>query len=537
MKKSIILIVIILRFLTACEDVLDKSPLDQISSESFWKSELDFQLACNNLYTFMELDATIDNWSTDYFQKGTNNVSSGNHVVSNSDGVWNNSYTGIRRANEIIESTEISEIEEDIKNRYKAEASFFRAYLYFKLVQRFGDVPLVLKTLDFNSEEIRGPRTSRSEVVNQIIVDLQFASEKLPPKSNLKTSEEGRITRGAALGLLSRVALFEGTHEKYHSHGNSTSRLQVAVEAALTFITENEYPLINDFTKIYSEDNENHSEIVLAKWYKESITGTSPLGRTMVLDASIDPTKYLADAFLCTDGLPIQHSDLFAGYSTLMSEFTDRDPRMEYTIWKPGTGFGGLPLTPDLQRSSTGYWPKKPGDPKALGTTFIYTDQILLRTAEVLLNYAEAVYELNGSITDDELDFSINKLRNRVGMPLLTNFFIEGNNPANVTLNMLDEIRRERRVELAGEGFRYYDLIRWGTAEFELSQQVLGVKFQQTAYPEVEVGVDIKIDNVGFIIAQPAETRQFIAPKHYLFPIPLGEIALNSSLTQNPGWD
>jgi starch-binding outer membrane protein, SusD/RagB family len=537
MKKLIIFLVIIFGLLTGCENVLEKSPLDQISSESFWKSESDFQLACNNLYTYLSLDITLDNWSTDYFERGTNSISSGNHVVSNSDGTWNNSYTAIRRANEIIESAESSEIESSISDRYKAEASFFRAYLYFRLVQRFGDVPLILETLDFTSEELTSARTPRNEVVDQIIADLQYASANLPKKSELAGSEKGRITRGAALGLLSRIALFEGTHEKYHGHGNPSSRLQVAVQAATDFINDNQYPLISDFTQLYSEDNENHAEIVIAKHYKESITGTSPLGRGLVIDAQIIPTKYLADAFLCIDGLPIQYSSHFKGYTSLESEFTDRDPRMEYTIWKPGTDFGGSPLVPDLRWSSTGYWPKKPGDPKALSTTFIYTDQILLRSAEVLLNYAEAVYELNGSISDSELDLSINKLRNRVGMPALTNSFVEGNNPASVTLNMLDEIRRERRIELAGEGFRYYDLIRWKQAETELPRTIIGAKFQQSAYPDVEVGEDIAVDNNGFIVAQTEATRQFTVPKHYLFPIPLGERALNSNLTQNPGWE
>ncbi len=537
MKKLLICFFLAFGFLAGCDDVLDKSPLDQLSSKSFWKSELDFQLACNDLYTFLGRDAELDNWSIDYFQRGTNNVSSGNHTVSNSDGVWNSSYTGIRRANDILENIEDSQVEQQVKNRYSSEARFFRAYIYFDLVKRFGDVPLILRTLDFTSDELTAARTPRKEVVDQIISDLQYAANNLPKKSQLSTADQGRITSSAALGFLSRVALFEGTHEKYHKHGSPNTRLQVAIQAASDFIRENQYPLINDFTKLYSEDNENHSEVVLSKWYKESITGTSPLGRGMVLDATIAPTKYLADAFLCVDGVPIEYSSLFNGYTTLDSEFTDRDPRMEYTIWKPGTDFEGIPLIPDLKRSSTGYWPKKPGDPKALSTTFIYTDQILLRTAEVLLNYAEATYELNGSISDSELDMTINKLRDRVGMPHLTNPFVNGANPSNIQLDMLEELRRERRIELAGEGFRYYDLIRWGSAESELPQAVVGTKFQQASYPDVAVGVDIEIDGNGFILAQKATTRNFISPKNYLFPIPLGEMALNPNLIQNPGWD
>jgi starch-binding outer membrane protein, SusD/RagB family len=535
--KKLAYIILTAAILLACEDVLEKSPLDQISSSSFWKTEADLRLVTNNLYSFLDLDATLDNWSVDYFQRGTNSVSSGTHVISNADGVWNNSFTGIRRANEFLENVDNATVTEAIKNRYSGEAMFFRAYLYFNLLRRFGDVPLILKTLDFSSPELNGERTPREQVVNQIIADLQDAASKLPKKAQLTAADKGRITRGTALGFLSRVALFEGTFAKYHNAGNPAARLQVAKQAALDYINENEYPLISDFTKLYSEDNENHSEIALAKWYKENTTGTSPLGRGMVLDGTINPTKYLADAFLCTDGLPIQHSPLFKGYSTLTEEFTDRDPRMEITIWKPGTNFGGVPLLPDLKVTPTGYWAKKPGDPKALSTTFVYTDQILLRTGEVLLNYAEATYELSGSISDADLNLSVNRLRNRVNMPPLTNSFVAGQNPAGIQLNMLQEIRRERRVELAGEGFRYYDLIRWKQAETELPQVVLGARFQQASYPAMVVGKDINVDGNGFIVAQTAASRFFTSPKHYLFPIPLGQKAINPKLSQNPGWE
>lgn len=535
--KKIIYTIVILFIFTACDDVLDKSPLDQISSSSFWKTEADLRLATNNLYSFLNLDATLDNWSVDYFQRGTNNVSSGTHVVSNSDGVWNNSYTGIRRANEILENIGNTTVTDAIKDRYTGEAKFFRAYLYFTLLQRFGDVPLILKTLDFSSPELTGERAPREQVANQIIEDLTDAAAKLPKKAQLKAADKGRVTRGTALGFLSRVALFEGTFAKYHNKGNPAPFLQVSKQAALDYMNENEYPLINDFSKIYSENNENHSEIALAKWYKENTTGTSPLGRGMILDGTINPTKNLADAFLCTDGLPVQNSPLFKGYSSLTEEFTNRDPRMEITIWKPGTDFGGVPLLPDLKVTPTGYWAKKPGDPKALSTTFVYTDQILLRSAEVLLNYAEATFELTGSISDADLNLSVNKLRNRVNMPLLTNAFVSGQNPAGAQLNMLQEIRRERRVELAGEGFRYYDLIRWKQAENELPKVVLGAKFQQANYPGMIVGKDIIVDGNGFIVAQTAATRFFTTPKHYLFPIPLGQKAINPNLTQNPGWE
>jgi hypothetical protein len=157
------------------------------------------------------------------------------------------------------------------------------------------------------------------------------------------------------------------------------------------------------------------------------------------------------------------------------------------------------------------------------------------RYAEVLLILAEALYEKNGSISDGDLDRTINLIRDRAVMPHLTNALVNANG-----LNMLDEIRRERTVELAFEGFRREDLRRWKTAETIMPQALKGVKFvgteYQTKYPDLQIGVDIQVDANGFIIAEPASARSF-QPKHYLDPIPLQQVQLShGTLEQNPGW-
>ena len=531
------MVVFIVLIAFGCNDVLDKVPLDSISADSFWRSEADLRLAVNELYSQLSRQTDMDIQTIDYFSGGSNPVSAGSHAIPNSDNNWNNRYTAIRRIHDILENINLVPEDQGVRDRYEAEARFFRGYFYFELVKRFGDVPLVTSTLDVNSEELYGPRTNREEVVDFIISDLQFSADKLPRRSGLESSDEGRITRGSALGFLSRVALYEGTREKYHSYGNANKHLQIAMDAALELINDpDDYALFSGFAEIFEKSNENNSEVMLSKFYKEGITGVSPRGRGLVVDANMHPTKYLADAFLCTDGLPIEHSPLFQGYGTIDSEFINRDPRMEGTIWKPGSDYDGAPLTPDLSRARTGYWPKKPGDPLALVETFIYTDDIYMRFAEVLLNFAEATFELNGSITDEELNISINKLRARAGMPVLTNSFVDGANPAGVKLNMLDEIRRERRIELAGESFRYDDLMRWKMAEYELPRAILGAQFQQSSYPDLTPGVDINVDENGFIVSEAIEGRQFEDPKHYLFPLPAEEISLNENLEQNPWW-
>ncbi|MDP9043035.1 MAG: RagB/SusD family nutrient uptake outer membrane protein, partial [Bacteroidota bacterium] len=157
------------------------------------------------------------------------------------------------------------------------------------------------------------------------------------------------------------------------------------------------------------------------------------------------------------------------------------------------------------------------------------------RYGEVLLILAEALYEQNGMISDADLDRTINVLRSRVNMPALTNAQVTANG-----LNMLEEIRRERTVELAFEGYRRDDLRRWKTADTVLTQALRGVKFvgteYQTKYPNLVIGTDIQVDNNGFIIAESSASRQFV-PKHYLDPIPLQQVQLsNGTLVQNPGW-
>lgn len=540
MKKYIIICSLFVSFIS-CDDVLNKIPQTDISTDNYWKSETDFQMAANALYKGLENNhkETLDLQSDDYYGRSVNAVSSSTLVPSNTDDVWTDAYSAIRKANDIIENAEISEVEVAVKERYAGEARFFRAYQYAELVKRFGDVPLVIKTLDISSPELYEGATPRDLVVEQIIEDLQWASEKLPKKQALTAVDEGRITRGAALSLLSRVALYEGTRRKYHNQGDSQELLTLAKTAANTVITEGEFSLFPNFLEQFMEVNEGNEETILRTFYKETISASSaPRTRGLVLDANMAPTKNLADAFLCTDGLPVEYSPLFKGYGDITTEFENRDPRMGYTIWEPLTSFeNNAPLIPELFRARTGYWPKKPGDVTALEKTFVYTDYILMRYAEVLLNYAEATYELAGSISDADLNISINKLRERVGMLPLTNAFINEQKAKGYAMNMLDEIRRERRVELAGEGYRYDDIIRWKIAENVLPKEIKGTKFQQEYYQDVVPGKDVQVDKDGFIIVEKSDARTFDPAKNYLFPLPLRELSLNDNLEQNPNWD
>lgn len=539
MKKNILFsLVLLLCF--GCDSILDKYPQTDISPVNFWKSEADFKMAANALYNSLSNNygETLDLQADDYYGRSVNAVSSGTLVPSNTDDVWITAYNTIRKANDIIENAEKSEVEASIKERYVAEARFFRAYQYAVLIKRFGDVPLVLKTLDITNPDLFETKTSRSIVLEKIIEDLQWASGKLPKKQELTATDEGRITRGAALAVLSRVTLYEGSRNKYHHTGESAFLFELAKTSAYTVISEKEFALYPDYLGIFKEENEGNSETVLRVFYKENITSAAPRTRGFIVDANMSPTKNLADAFLCADGLPVEYSDLFEGFDDITTEFVNRDPRMAYTIWEPLTPHeNNAPLIPPLTRARTGYFPKKPGDVTALDKTFVYTDYIVMRYAEVLLNYAEAVYELNSSISDADLDISVNELRKRVGMISLTNAFVNEQQTKGYHVDMLGEIRRERRVELAGEGLRYDDIIRWKQAESVLPETIKGTKFQQAHYPNTIPGKDVQLDENGFIIVEKGDARSFETPKNYLFPLPLRELSLNPNLKQNAGWD
>lgn len=522
---------------SGCSDFLDRSPQTTLSPKYFWKSENDLRLALNNLYNRMNRSYTLDDQTVDCFSSVANHVSSGTLTTSNTDGVWTNSYTSIRIANDFLENYTRAEISDEKKNRYAGEALFFRAYYYFNILKRFGDIPYVLKTLDMSSPELMGPRVSVRSILDDLISDLEFAEEHIPAKSKIPT-DVGRITKGAAQALLARISLYYGTYFKYHEGVDYLKYLEIAQASSKRLIDSQEYSLYKDYRNLFLMTGEDSSEHILSFRYSDKANSYNPRIRSTLIDFVHKPTKQLADAFLCKDGLPIEKSQYKISYSPFGSEFDNRDPRMQFTFWRPGDDLLGEAFTPNLSNQTrTGYVFKKYSDPEAISNMRSTIDEILIRYAEVLLIYAEASFEIDENISDDDLDLSINALRNRFEnvvevLPRLTNSFVQEH-----SLDMLEEIRRERRVELCGESFRYDDLIRWKTAEKELVQDVLGVLFDHSYFPNITPGQDVQLNEDGFILVQKASTRQFDIDKNYLFPLPLRETSLNKKLTQNPNWD
>jgi len=366
-------------------------------------------------------------------------------------------------------------------------------------------------------------------------------------QSELTEDEMGRVTKGAALALKARAGLYQGTWAKYHSEGSSAEYLQAAIDAAEAVIASDEYELYTEqgadsYKYLFILQGDDSKEVILARRYYIN-RAVHNWTRELWFNSMI-PTKNLADMYLATDGLPIDQSPLFQGYNTMTSEFQDRDPRMEMTFIVPGSQIfadGGVwatvyPGFTGTNATQTGYMLRKYLDETIEATQFQGSyDFKEFRYGEVLLILAEALYERDGSISDADLDRTINQLRARVNMPSLTNAHVTTNN-----LNMLEEIRRERTVELAFEGFRRDDLRRWKEAETLLPVTIGGVKFEgsefETQYPDLQIGVDIIVDANGFIVTEPGSARQFL-PKHYLDPLPLQQIQLShGTLEQNPGW-
>ncbi len=538
----------VLLALTAACKGLDLGPEDQISDASFWKTPDHFRLAANDFYYGLQGAGNYTELNSDIaFGQGANPFSNGSYLAPADSSLWTNSYAGIRAANYMLQKAQESGLGAPI-DRWVGEALFFRAYHYWNLAKAYGGVPLITKVLDVTSAEVYTAKSTQQQIIDFVIADLDSAAAKLPLQSALGADELGRVTQGAALALKARAALYQGTWAKYHNEGDPAPYLNAAVSAAQQLVASGEYALYTgmgaqSYKYLFILQGDDSKEVILAYRYDVASHVTHNWTRELWFNYMI-PTKTLADLYLATDGLPITSSPLFKGYDSLTSEFQNRDPRMAMTFVVPGSNVfqeqGFQPVFPGFSGSNatrTGYMIRKFLDETVEATQFQGEyDFKEFRYGEVLLILAEALYERDGAISDADLNTTINALRTRAGMPTaLTNAFVTSNG-----LDMRTEIRRERTVELAFEGFRRDDLRRWKTAETVMPQTLGGVKFvgteYQSRYPGLVIGTDIQVDANGFIVAEPAGARQF-PQKDYLAPIPLHQIQLShGTLLQNPGW-
>lgn len=537
--------------LSSCQD-MNLMPKDQLPDHMFWNSPSDYMQEANKLYVTTETFGTKDTDSDIGYELQENSTSNGTWSAPSDDGVWDSAFENLRQSNTIIEKSKTyagSAAEIEV---YVAEARFFRAYSHWILMKRFNDIPIITKVLDADSPELYGSRKTQTEAEDFILSELEAIYSHLPLQSKIKGNEIGRVTQGAALTLKARVALFAGTWAKYHQHRpDYLQLLDQAIVAAEKVRSSGQYRLFEDegldsYRQLFIDkgDNASASEAIFDHRYYINIRMHSTAHATFWGQRGT-PTKKLADMYLCkSTGLPITHPNAdFRGYATIKDEFENRDPRMSQTFIMPGTKFiqangpdSCVAQFATRPETRTGYklW-KFMGETKAGVNDATYNYHIM-RYPEVLLILVEATYEKEGVVSDDLLKQTINVIRSRKGveMPPLSNQFIETHG-----LNMQAEIRRERTIELAFEGFRRDDLRRWKIAEIELIQAVKGIKYKGTEYETIEKLLVVEKPNLdadGFLIIEPASNR-FFAPKHYYYSLPLNELFLNPNLLpNNPGW-
>ncbi len=563
--KYLNITLLVVFILTSCEKDLDLHPLDQISEETFFVTANDYKLYATDFYHQLPELTTVHDQADLSIGIGFNEIANGSWIAPETDDVWNNTYDNIRAGLIAIEKYDAltdEKVKEEAKP-YLAEIRFFMAMKYYFAMVRFGGVPIITEVLTLESPELYGSRNTQEEVMDHIKGLLTLAIPDLPAKDQLASGDEGRVTKAAAQGLLARAALHAGTWAKFHNTGGTDGYLQLAKDMASAVMNDDNYELFDHRDKLGDASYRfgfilqgsiktnpadltlaDNKEYILMRRRDQDISPGGSWVAALFGENHSNPTKKFADMFLCEDGLPIDKSSLFQGRDLITSEYENRDPRMTQILIKPFTRFWSNNLGPNNRdwanptangriyeveigtRTTTGYLPKK-FKQEVNGNALSFP---VIRLAEIYLVYAEATYELAGEINDDDLNLSINKLRDRVGMPHLTNAFVAANG-----LDMRTEIRRERNIELFMETNRRVDLRRWKIAEVEMPEMVRGITWEGTQYEAEEPWSTMvfNLDADGAIILE--ENRKF-EQKHYLFPVPRRQILLNTSLEQNPGW-
>ncbi|RGQ74549.1 RagB/SusD family nutrient uptake outer membrane protein [Phocaeicola plebeius] len=556
------------------QSCLDMEPKTQLADTNYWQTPDHFKLFATQFYgwtvDFKQLDDSPHSdvrsdlrtgITLDVYSNGTNSIPS-------SDKTYTNNYNRIRQVNTLLQQAEGYAAPADIETSV-GEAHFFRAYCYFDLLQVYGDVIITRTPLDIDSPEMQMARNSRDEVVDFILEDLEEAIRLLPEANEISSKDEGRLSSQAASAFLSRVALYEGTWQKFRNGGQNNDRSSALLDIAATSAHD---VIESGFFELFAPEElgtEAYKYLFILENDKSNPAGITKSGnKEYIFTRRHDPTlasigfnitqgrlgnavyvtRKMANMYLQSNGLPINPQTW--DYSKVDSEFKDRDNRMSNTLMIPGhtywgTGGGRIDWTGSAEEianashknympsTGTGYFPHKwCCERDGVPTGMEAYDYPIIRYAEVLLNYAEAVFERDDKISDEDLAISLNLTRKRVNpnMPDLTNAFVSANN-----LDMRTEIRRERTVEFYDENFRIDDLKRWKTAEEEMPMNLTGVKWRGTEYETKWSDASSKtMDAEGCIIYEQGRVWE---EKHYLYPLPIDQLKLNPNLKQNPGWE
>lgn len=547
--------------LSGCNDgFLDRGP-EAINDKTFWVTTQDLETYANRFYSYLpsgvtsiadgESDDQVPNNISTFFWNQLSTPVEASGWCNWSKGGWQ----PIRQLNYFLTHYQTVTGTESEINKYVAEIRFFKAQQYAGLMRTFGDLPWLEKDLGTADTEILyGPKLKRHEIMDKIIEEFDFAIQWLPEKPAI-----GRIGKDVARHLKARTCLHEGTYYRYHTELGLTDKadrlLKMAADETDAIIATGKYEIYNtgkpekDYYEMFvMEDKSNLKEALLPVTY---LDGKRKHGMSRTLaEANTGFSKNFVESYLCINGKPISGNEQYKGDANMKNETTNRDPRLKQTILTAEFPIKVTVFNNDStfitdekdfvsQYCLTGYKSIKyfiPTD-KAFEANNNTYDGIAYRYAETLLINAEAKAEL-GIISQVDLDRTINKLRDRVKMPHLTLEvgFTDPNWPAwgyDLT-PLLQEIRRERRIELAGEGFRWDDLARWKAGK--ICDNVKTYVGKREPYKEGKYAVVYPAYTNADYSYEAGKSRTW-NDRLYLRPIPTGELQRNENLLpQNPGW-
>lgn len=548
-----VLIILAVFMGTSCSDLLDKQPLAAISDTNFWRGEKDALLALAGCYKFpsgwthedfatpqglLYLDLAggngveKENFTTLGMASSNTTATSGNIL-----GYWSNAYSQIAHYNTFLDKIGNCPMDENKKILWASEVKCLRAYYLFYLAFHFNDVPMSLTILSVNEANTIS-QTSQNGVYDQVESDLKAAIEVLPlERSN---DEYGRFTKGAAKVLLSRLYLAQ---ERW---AEAAGVLREIIDSGI-YELDRRYG--NDsYEKLFQIGGEYSPEMILCVQYLKDKITTSRYQYLYpeCLGGWHQFAVYneLVKDYFCSDGKDIYTSVIYSDDDP----YANRELRLYASVFLPplgtypGTKFNSVTYncygganTPDAYNKFplfNGYCPKKGTDPSVtsnLGSTYTYTP--LMRYAEVLLSYLEAVNEaMPGKVTQELLNLTINDIRNRVNLSSIQLSDV----PSQKAIRQA--VRKERRIELAFEGFRYFDVLRWGIAEEELNHFFTGVKLSDDPNAPNYRGSGATASPVDENMYYQFEKRSWSKHNRY-FPIPQYDLNINKSLVQNSGYN
>ncbi|GAB3230256.1 RagB/SusD family nutrient uptake outer membrane protein [Algoriphagus aestuariicola] len=596
MKKYIAIIGICFAMSSCQDDFMDRYPQTSISPEAFFKSEEDLELYVNGLLSMPGMgnylaDQSSDNMATTGAIE-IKNIMTGSPSSQTITSGWD--WARLRNINYFLDNYQKATAPDEAVAHYVGLARYYRAQFYFGMIKRYSNVPWYDKTLNPGDEDLYKTQDSREQVMANVLEDLEYAAEHVR-----ETSPEGTPNVWAVKAFYARLALYEGTYRKYHTElglgGTSGQFLQIAVDQATDVLNSGKFSLYStgkpnqDYATLFNSTNlVGNPEVILVNAYDVNKDRSSDNNTGIFGDYEQSPSRDMVMSYLMSDGTPYTEQANFKAKG-FVEEFQNRDPRLMQTMAYPGwiREPNTTPYIQTLNKNFTGYHQLKGFKNTTNNVDRASVDFPVYRYAEILLTLAEAKAELE-QLSQADLDNTINLLRSRVGMPALVMSAANANpdqfqaakypNLSGSNLGVLLEIRRERRVELAMEGFRYDDLMRWhagklleqipqgmyfpGLGKYDMTgdgvediilvdkdttipvgdakeKNSLGVALIYYKAGLISENVDVFLENGegGGNMVTETKARNFEEPKYYYRPVPMQQMVLNPNLVQIYGWE